>query len=62
VISNPSADVSKVDGEDVSSSDNETLIVARSRFGRFLKPVNRLLYTISRQDVVSLPGCRIQTV
>lgn len=60
VISNLSADVSKVD-EDVAISDTGTIIVARSHFGCFIKPVNRLLHTMSRQDAVSMPSHRIQT-
>ncbi len=62
VISNPSAGVSKVDADDVPVSDTGTFIVRRSRFGRFVKPVNRLLYTMSGQKVVSMQNHKIQTV
>lgn len=62
VISNPLADVSKVDADDVPVSDTGTFIACRSRFGRFIKPVNRLLCTMSGQNVVSVQNHIIQTV
>lgn len=58
----PSTDVSTEVTNVVPIPDPGSVVAHRSRFGRFIKPVNRLLYTMSGQNVVSMQNHRIQTV